>query len=339
MITVEYLDIPEDVYDISVEHTHCFFANDILVHNCAEIGLRSNQYCNLTEINASDVVSQEELEDRARAAAFIGTLQAGYTDFHYLRQEWQDNCEEEALIGVGITGIASGGILELNQEKAANVVVEENKRVAALIGINSAARTTCIKPSGTTSCVVGSSSGIHAWHSDYYIRRMRIGKNESLYKYLVATIPELIEDCIFKPHLEAVVSIPQRAPASAITRKESALQLLERVKMFNQTWIRPGHVSGVQSHNVSCTVSIKDNEWNTVGKWMWENREFYTGISVLPYDGHTYHQAPFEDCDEDTFNCMFALLKDIDLSNVVEVDDNTNLMDQAACAGGACEVK
>ena len=305
---------------------------------CAEIGLRSNQFCNLTEINASDVTSQEELNARAAAASFLGTLQAGYTDFHYLRPIWQENCEEEALIGVGMTGIASGGVLNLNLSEASKVVVDENVKTAKMIGINVAARTTCVKPSGTTSCVVGSSSGIHAWHNDFYIRRMRIGKNESLYRYLVKVIPELIEDCVFKPHIDAVISIPQRAPKNAILRSESAIHLLERVKTFNQQWVSPGHSSGVQQHNVSCTVSIKSDEWDIVRDWMWSNKEFYTGISVLPHDGHTYQQAPFEDCSEEEFNMLFAKLKQIDLSQVVEEEDNTNLTDQAACAGGACVV-
>lgn len=305
---------------------------------CAEIGLRSNQFCNLTEINASDIITQAELNARAAAASFLGTLQAGYTDFHYLRPIWQENCEEEALIGVGMTGIASGGVLNLNLTEASNVVVEENARVAKLIGINAAARTTCVKPSGTTSCVVGSSSGIHAWHNDFYIRRMRIGKNESLYKYLLGVIPELIEDCVFKPHIDAVISIPQRAPKNAILRDESAIHLMERVKKFNQEWVKPGHVSGIQQHNVSCTVSIKEEEWDTVCEWMWENKDFYTGISVLPYDGHSYQQSPFEDCSEETFNDLFAKLKNIDLSQVIEDEDHTNLTDQAACQGGACTV-
>lgn len=305
---------------------------------CAEIGLRSNQFCNLTEINASDVTSQEELNARAAAASFLGTLQAGYTDFHYLRPIWQENCEEEALIGVGMTGIASGGVLNLNLSEASKVVVDENVKTAKMIGINVAARTTCVKPSGTTSCVVGSSSGIHAWHNDFYIRRMRIGKNESLYRYLVNVIPELIEDCVFKPHIDAVISIPQRAPKSAILRSESAIHLLERVKTFNQQWVSPGHSSGVQQHNVSCTVSIKSDEWDIVRDWMWSNKEFYTGISVLPHDGHTYQQAPFEDCSEEEFNMLFAKLKQIDLSQVVEEEDNTNLTAEAACAGGACVV-
>lgn len=306
---------------------------------CAEIGLRSNSFCNLTEINASDIVDQVELNARAEAAAFLGTLQAGYTDFHYLRQVWQDNCEEEALIGVGMTGIASGGVLHLDLTEAANMVIATNHRIAAIIGINPAARATCVKPSGTTSCVVGSSSGIHAWHAEFYIRRMRIGKNEALYHYLKGVIPELIEDCVFKPHIDAVISIPQRAPVGAVLRSEPPLELLERVKKFNQEWVKPGHQSGIQQHNVSCTVSIADTEWDTVGSWMWDNRDFYTGISVLPFSDHTYQQAPFEDCTEAEFDRLYAFLKEIDLSRVIEDEDHTDLKESSACAGGACEVK
>ena len=306
---------------------------------CGEIGLKSKQYCNLTEVNVSDVSCQEELNRRVRAASFIGTLQAGYTDFHYLSDDWKDNTEEESLIGVGMTGIASGGVMSLDLTEAANAVVEENKRVSSMIGINTAARCTTIKPSGSTSCVVGSSSGIHSWHSEYYIRRVRVGKAEPLYQYLIDNIPELVEDCVFKPHIEAVLSIPQKAPDGAITRSESVIDLLTRVKKFNNEWVRPGHISGIPTHNVSCTISVKDDEWDMVGEWMWENRNNYTGISVLPFSDHTYKQAPFEDCDKETFDRMFALLKDIDLSRVIEKDDNTELMENVACAGGACEMK
>ncbi len=327
-----------EVFDFTEPETHWGIVEGCIVHN-SEIGLRSNQFCNLTEVNVSDVASQEELNARVKAGAFVGTLQAGYTDFHYLRDVWKHNSEEESLIGVGMTGIASGGVLNLDLEKAANVVNEENARVAKIVGINPAARTTCIKPSGSTSCVVGSSSGIHAWHSDYYIRRVRVGKQEALYKYLIANIPELVEDCIFKPHIEAVVSIPQKAPEGSVLRNEPVIDLLNRVKRFNTEWVSSGHISGKQHHNVSCTISIKDDEWESVGNWMWENRDNYTGISVLPFSDHTYKQAPFEDCDEETFLAMFNLLKDVDLSNVIENEDNTNLTDQAACAGGACEIK
>jgi ribonucleoside-diphosphate reductase alpha chain len=296
------------------------------------------QFCNLTEMNVTDVHTQELLNELARAAAFIGTLQAGYCDFHYLRPEWEENTRKEALIGVGQTGIGSGRVLPLDLAEAAQHVLEENERVAKLIGINPAARTTTIKPSGTTSLTVGCSSGIHAWHNDYYVRRMRVGKNEALYAYMIKNIPELVEDCKFKPHLEAVMSFPQKAPEGSILRTESPLATLERVKRYNIEWVRTGHRSGDNYHNVSCTISVKDNEWESVGNWMWENRESYTGISVLPFDNGSYVQAPFEDIDETTYDTMVKSLHSIDLTKVIEDDDNTALTENIACQGGACEI-
>jgi len=305
---------------------------------CAEISLRPFQFCNLCEINVSDLVDQDDFNARAKAAAFIGTLQASYTDFHYLRDVWKRTTEKEALIGIGKTGIASTAVLKLNQKEAANVVKAENERVADLIGINKAARTTTVKPSGTTSLVLGTSSGIHAWHNDFYIRRVRIGKNESLYTHLAIHHPELVEDEFFKPHQQAVISIPQRAPAGAITRQESALDLLNRVKIVWNEWVKPGHRKGENKNNVSVTVSIKPDEWEGVGEWMWSNRENFTALSVLPHDGGNYIQAPFEDITEEKYNELVKHLHDIDLTQVVELDDTTDLAGEAACAAGGCEV-
>jgi ribonucleoside-diphosphate reductase alpha chain len=156
---------------------------------------------------------------------------------------------------------------------------------------------------------------------------------------LAVNHPELVEDEYFRPHDTAVISVPQRAPEGAILRDETALQLLQRVKGFSEKWIRPGHNSGNNTHNISATVSIKEHEWDEVGEWMWKNREFYNGLSVLPFSGGNYVQAPFEDCDETTYNSMLDSLKEIDLTKIIEVDDNTNLSGEVACAGGACEVK
>ena len=306
---------------------------------CCEIGLRPFQFCNLTEINASDVETQKDYEDRCRAATFIATLQASYTDFHYLRDIWRKNTEKDALIGVSMTGIASGNVLKLDMKKAAKVVEEENIRVSKLLGIKPARRTTCVKPAGTTSLTVGTSSGIHAWHNNHYIRRLRVGKNEAIYNYLSIMHPELIEDEYFRPHDTAVISIPQKAPEGAITRHESALDLLERVKKISQEWVGSGHKRGQNSHNVSATINIKEGEWATVQQWMWENRKHYNGLSVLPHDGGSYKQAPFEDCTEEVYNTLMEALTEINLSHVVEHEDNTNLAGELACAGGSCEVK
>lgn len=305
---------------------------------CVEIALRPNQFCNLCEVNVSNVESQEDLNERVRVATFIGTLQAGYTDFHYLRPIWKRTTEKDALIGVSMTGIASGAVLKLDMKEASDIVKTENEKVAKLIGINKAARTTAVKPAGTTSLTLGTSSGIHAWHNDYYIRRIRVGKNESIYNYFVENHPELIEDEYFRPHDTAVISIPQKAPEGAILRTETPIQLLERVKKVYEEWIATGHRDGANTHNVSATISIKDNEWEEVGSWMWENRNCYNGLSVLPFDGGTYIQSPFEDCTKEKYEELYKSLESIDLTKVIELDDNTNLNDQVACAGGACSV-
>jgi ribonucleoside-diphosphate reductase alpha chain len=306
---------------------------------CCEIALRPFQFCNLCEVNVSNIESQEDLNARVKAAAFIGTLQAGYTDFHYLRPIWQRTTEKEALIGVGITGVGSGKAQQYDMALAANIVKTENARIANLIGINKAARTTTIKPSGTSSLVLGTSSGIHAWHNDYYIRRMRIGKNESLYTHLLINHPELLEDEYFRPHDTAVISVPQKAPAGSILRTESALDLLSRVKWFYDNWVQPGHRTGQNTHNISATISVKDNEWEEVGNWMWENKNSYNGLSVLPFSDHSYIQAPFEDITEEKYNELIQHLTNIDLSQVVELIDNTNLNGEIACGADGCVVE
>jgi ribonucleoside-diphosphate reductase alpha chain len=306
---------------------------------CCEIALRPYQFCNLCEVNVSNIESQEDLNARVKAAAFIGTLQAGYTDFHYLRDIWRETTEKDALIGVSMTGIGSGAVLGYDMSKAADVVKRENSRVAKLIGINKSARTTTVKPAGTTSLTLGTSSGIHAWHNDYYIRTLRVGKNEAIYEYLSKNIPELVEDEYFSPHTTAVISIPQKAPSGAIMRTESPFQLLDRVKRIAQEWIKPGHRTGSNTHNVSATISLKENEWETAGDWMWDNREYYNGLSVLPYNGGTYKQAPFQDITKKEYEDMLVYLKEIDLSKIIEEKDETNLTGELACAGGACEIQ
>ena len=341
-ITKEFfLDLWKRVEASGAGEPGIYFTNDKDwgTNPCCEIALRPNQFCNLCEVNVSDIESQEDLNNRVKAAAFIGTLQAGYTDFHYLRDIWKRTTEKDALIGVSMTGIGSGVVLGYNMKEAAKLVKEENVRVAGLIGINKSARTTTVKPAGTTSLTLGTSSGIHAWHNDYYIRRVRVGKNEAIYQYLAMYHPELVEDEFFRPHDTAVISVPQKAPEGAILRTESPFQLLDRVKKITQEWVRPGHRTGSNSHNVSATISLKPEDWELAGEWMWENRDFYNGLSVLPYDGGSYIQAPFEDCTEEEYERLFSKLQSIDLSKVVELQDNTDLSGELACAGGACEIK
>jgi ribonucleoside-triphosphate reductase (thioredoxin) len=304
---------------------------------CCEIALRPFQFCNLCEVNVSDIESQEELNERAKAAAFLGTLQAGFTNFHYLRDEWRQTTEHDALIGVGMTGIASGRIFHYDLHEAADEVKHMNLETSNRIGIQFAARCTTIKPSGTTSLVLGTSSGIHAWHNDYYLRRVRIGKNEALYEYLRITHPELLEDDMLNSR-QAIICIPQKAPEGSILRNESVMDLLERIKKFNTEWVRSGFRRGSNANNVSATISIPGDEWQRVGEWMWENKASYNGLSVLPYDAGNYKQAPFEDITHEQFEALEKSLRAIDLTQVYEADDETDHQAEAACAGGTCAI-
>lgn len=306
---------------------------------CCEIALRPNQMCNLVEINAASVESQEDLDGRARAASFIATLQASYVDFHYLRDIWRRNTEKDALLGVSMTGLASESTLKLDFTRAADFVIAKNIEVAAKLGINPAARTTAVKPAGTTSLVLGTSSGIHAWHAPFYLRRIRVNKNEALYTYLSIYHPELLEDEYFSPETTAVITVPQKSPKGAILRDESVIEMMERIKLVTEKWVHPGHVKGPNTHNVSATISVKDGEWEQVGEWIWTNRTSFNGLSVLPYSGGTYKQTPFEDCSEETYNTLMKTLSDVDLTKVIEMVDNTDLAGELACGSQGCEVK
>ena len=339
--------------------------NDWGTNPCAEIALRSNQCCNLCEVNFSTVQNQEDFNNRVRVAAFFGTLQAGFTDFYYLREVWKRTCEKDALLGIGMTGLASSMINEIDFRTAVREhVIPENIRVAEIIGINRAARITCVKPSGTTSCVLGTSSGIHDWHSKYYLRTLRFGKDEAIVQYLLENNPEIIEPDVLRSHDTYCVRIPIAAPKGAITREEtSAIDLLERVKLISNNWVKAGHINGENTHNVSATISIDkekmynimqdyrngtvdyvpDNdgnkdEWEVVREWMWENRDCYNGISVLPYFGGSYKQAPFEEISENEYFLRLQSLKEIDMSRIVEMEDVTDLKGEVACAGGQCNL-
>jgi len=317
-----------------------FFTDDkdVLTNPCVELKLHPHQLCNLVEVNVSNLESQEDLNERVKWAAILGTLQATYTDFHYLREIWKKTTEKEALIGVGLTGIASGKIEDFNLEEATSIVKETNKVWAHKLNINQAARTTTIKPSGTSSLVLGTSSGIHPWHDEYYIRRIRVGKSESLYKYLKKTNPKLLEDDVFKPHLQSVLSIPQKAPENSILRHEDVFTTLERIKKFNLEWVKNGNNKDTNHNNVSATISIKENEWDEVGDWMWDNRNNFNGLAVLPYDGGEYVQAPFTPCTKEEYEEMVKHLHKIDITKILEEEDNTDQQGELACSSGFCEV-
>jgi ribonucleoside-diphosphate reductase alpha chain len=314
-------------------------------------------------VNVSDITCQEDLNDRVTAAAFFGTLQAGFTDFHYLRDVWKMTTFRDALLGIGMTGIASGEVLKYNLEVAAAVAKKTNQLITEIIGTNEAARITCIKPSGTTSLVLGTASGIHAWHAPYYLRTMRFNKNEDLAQYLMINHPELCEDDVLRPTDTLCVRIPVKAPEDSILRTETAIDTLERVKRFSTEWVKAGHLNGANTHNVSATISINQdrkyisvnlsdgqgsrytqtddgflNEWEAVGNWMWTEQEHYNGLSVLPAFDHTYKQAPFEDITEEEYNARINALSSLDLTKVMELDDTVDFGQVAACAGGACEI-
>jgi len=319
-----------------------YFTNDpeYGTNPCCEISLRPFTFCNLTEINAGTIESQENLDKRAKVAGFFGTLQAGFTDFHYLRNIWRVNTEKDALIGIGITGVGDGKIESLDWTHSAIVGMEENKRVAKIIGINPAARNTTIKPAGTTSCVVGTASGAHAWHGPQYIRNMQCRVGDDLYNFFNTYHPELIDIMEYDP-MSAVIGIPQKAPQEAILRQnETAIDFLERVKRLNLEWVHVGHRRGPNTNNVSATVSVKEKEWKEVGEWMWKNRHNYNGLSVLPFDGGTYKNAPFEEVPEEVFNRKLKYIETnpIDLTLIVEKKDNTSQKENLACSGGSCEI-
>ncbi len=317
-----------------------FFTNDKDwgANPCFEIALRPYMFCNLTTINVGNIEDQADFNDRCKAASFVGTLQASYTDFHYLRDIWRIATEKEALLGVSMTGIASDNFINtIDLKQGAEIVKKENERVAKILKINKATRTCCVKPEGTTSTLLGTSSGIHAWHNDYYIRRIRVGKSESLYTYLSIANPEMLEDDVMKKDL-AIINFPIKAPENSILRSESPIHLLERMKKVNEDWIKIGHRKGANTHNVSLTVSIKDDEWDLVRDWMWENRNCYSGISVLPYDGGSYVQAPFEDITKEKYEELIKNISPMDINLVTEDEDNTDQKGEVACGGGACQI-
>lgn len=305
---------------------------------CCEIGLEPYQMCNLTEINAGAIYNQDDLNQAASDAAFIGTLQAGYTKFHYLNPKWRETCERGSLLGVSMTGIASGTVMTLDLGEAANEATKTNSIISDVLGIRAAERVTCVKPAGTTSLVLGTSSGVHAWHAPFYKRRMRAGKDEALAQYMQRVAPELVEQDQMVPH-QLILSFPQKAPQGAIHRDENMFSLLERVKKISTEWVQGGHNKGDNCHNVSCTISVREEEWEDLTEWMWSNKEFYNGISVLPYDAGTYVQAPFEDISEEEYNQLVPHLEGIVIGDVYEESGkDVNLAGEIACAGGMCSI-
>ena len=335
----------KNVYDMCIASNAgepgFFWTNDTEwgTNPCAEIGLQSNQFCNLTTTNLTGLKNEKDFENRVYAAALLGTLQAGFTDFPYLSEKWRTVTESEALIGCSFTGIADASSLSGDSlQRAAKLVLDVNEKYAKKIGINVASRTTAIKPEGTASCVLGSSSGIHARHSEFYLRRVRMNKDDELARYLSRVVPELVEDDIFSPS-GVVVTIPQESPQGAITRhQESAEALFDRVKHYYNNWVVPGHRDGANTHNISCTINYKPEEVDLLFHKLWNDRFQYAAVSLLPFSDAIYQQAPFEDCTRETFEKYDKMVKEIDLTRVLEMEDNTNRAEQLACSGGVCEL-
>lgn len=318
-----------------------FWTNDLELgtNPCAEISLQSNQFCNLTTTNLTGIKNDRDFGNRIYASAFLGTLQATYTDFPYLSDRWKTVTEDEALIGCSFTGIADATSLSSGQlREAAQQVLDINSKYARKLGINEATRTTAIKPEGTASCVLGSSSGIHARHDQYYLRRVRMNRDDELAKYLTRMCPELVEADLFS-QTGVVVTIPQESPTGAVLRNnESAIELFERVKFYYENWIMPGHRSGANTHNVSCTINYRPEETELLKYKLWDDRESYAAVALLPASDTIYAQSPFESCTEEMFKKYDAMVKDIDLSKVMEMEDNTNRAEQLACSSGVCEI-
>lgn len=318
-----------------------FFTNnpDHGTNPCAEISLKSQQFCNLSEVNVSIVESPEQLKELAKAAAYIGTLQAGYTQFHYLRPSWRSTTEADALLGVSITGSAREDLASLDLSSAALAAVVENKRVAKLIGINPAARVTTGKPSGTTSAALGTASGCHAWYAPFYIRRTQHQKDEPLVQAVSLLAPEMVQQHLEKKD-QVVIEFPCRAPDSAVTiNSEGAINFLERVKLIFGEWISPGHIRGSNSNNQSATCTYLPEEIGGVADWLTDNRHCYNGMTVLPKYQTTYAQAPFEEIDQAEYNRRSAQLpSSFHLDQLQEGTDNTELAESIACSGGKCEI-
>jgi hypothetical protein len=334
----------EEVFDITVEaEEHTFWTGGCLVSNCHEIALKHQGVCNLSEINFATVTDAEDFYDRCVIASAIGTFQAGFTNFNYVSPGWKTTAESEALLGISLTGLKQNwpmfeqfvkdGVIDnaLLHIKLTNALLSHE------INIKPAKRLTCIKPSGTTSCVLDSTSGIHAAHYDYYIRRVRFGDTDPVGIELAKKF-EGTEFWTKISDIESCINLPY-SMSDAITREqEDAVTQLERMKLVYDSWVKPGHISGDNTHNVSITVSYKEDEREAVKKWMWENREHYNGISLLPFDGGTYQHAPYEQITKEKYEEMKNNLNkiNIDLSKIKFTEDTRS--GEIACAGGSCEI-
>ena len=303
---------------------------------CSEIILRPYQFCNLTEVVVRPTDTEKTLANKVRLASILGTIQSTFTDMPYLRPIWRKNTEEERLLGVSLTGIMDNEITSNPSKKLLNklrdTAVQTNRDYAEQFGISASAAITCVKPSGTVSQLVDSASGIHARHSEYYIRTVRGDNKDPLTQFLTdAGIPA--EPCVMKPDSTTVFSFPTKSPDNAVTRNDmTAIEQLELWKTYALEWCE---------HKPSVTITVRDEEWMNVGAWVFDNFDICSGVSFLPHSDHTYAQAPYQDCDKATYKEAAAKMpKKIDWAKLseYEMEDNTAGSQTLACSGDACEV-
>jgi ribonucleoside-diphosphate reductase alpha chain len=307
---------------------------------CGEILLRSRGLCNLTEVIVKENDTLGSLADKVKIATILGTVQSSLTNFKYLRKSWKDNAEEERLLGVSMTGQfghevlnGSKGIEELVKmlDILKEVAIEVNKVYSEKIGINQSVAITTVKPSGTVSQLTNSSSGMHPWHSKFYIRTVRADNNDPMTEFL-KSIGVSNEPDVMAPESTTIFSFPIAAPVSAVTRNDiTAIQHLEIWKAYKQHWTE---------HNPSITINVKDSEWIEVANWVYENWDVVGGLSFLPYDGGQYKQAPYQECSEHEYNEFKSNDKTIDWSflQYYEFEDNTTGSQTLACTAGNCDV-
>lgn len=301
---------------------------------CSEIILRDKQFCNLTEVVVRKEDTESTLRNKVRLATILGTIQSTLTNFQFLSEDWKRNTEEERLLGVSLTGIMDCKLTNDPEpemlRRLRDYARSVNEELSAKLGIPASASITCVKPSGTVSQLVDSASGIHSRHSGYYLRRIRMDKKDPIYQYLKNKgVP--VEDEVFRPDSTAVFTFPMKAPEGAITRHDkTALEQLELWLIYQRHWCE---------HKPSVTITVKDDEWPEVGAWVWKHFDEISGVSFLPHSNHTYQQAPYEDITKEQYEELIkSIPTDIDWTDFVEEDDNTEGTQTLACTGGSCEI-
>jgi ribonucleoside-triphosphate reductase (thioredoxin) len=302
---------------------------------CSEIILRPYQFCNLSECVVRHDDTKETLLRKVRLASILGTIQSTFTKFPYLRKVWQRNTEEERLLGVSLTGIYDNPLLTTQGDELNGLLTElreearrANEKFAELLGIPKSAAITCVKPSGTVSQLVDSASGIHPRHSEFYIRRVRGDKKDPLTQFLIEQgIPN--EACVYKPDQTVVFSFPIKAPAGITRADVTPISHLSLWLTYQRYWCE---------HKPSVTISVEEKDWPAVGAWTWDNFSEISGVSYLPYDGGTYRQAPYEECDESAYKELKAKIPTINWDDFKENTDNVEGAQQLACTAGACEI-